>query len=112
MHVGAAGCYLEDAHGNRLFDANAGLRCVNIGYGREEMVEAIREQVLDIPDPAPQVRVRRRRHEPAVHLQQVGRARNGPSPAAERIASSIASRFPSTSAAVPSDDRPPARLPR
>ena len=35
MYVGAAGCYLEDAHGNRLFDANAGLWCVNIGYGRE-----------------------------------------------------------------------------
>ena len=44
MYVGAAGCYLEDAHGNRLFDANAGLWCVNIGYGREEIVEAIREQ--------------------------------------------------------------------
>ena len=44
MYVGAAGCYLEDGHGNQLFDANAGLWCVNIGYGREEMVEAIREQ--------------------------------------------------------------------
>ena len=44
MYVGGAGCYLQDAHGNRLFDANAGLWCVNIGYGREEMVEAIRDQ--------------------------------------------------------------------
>ncbi len=44
MYVGAAECYLEDAHGNRPFDANADLWCVNIGYGREEMVEAIREQ--------------------------------------------------------------------
>ncbi|MDE0353427.1 MAG: aminotransferase class III-fold pyridoxal phosphate-dependent enzyme [bacterium] len=44
MYVGGAGCYLEDARGNRLFDANAGLWCVNVGYGRDEMVEAIREQ--------------------------------------------------------------------
>ena len=44
MYVGGEGCYLEDANGNRLFDANAGLWCVNIGYGREEMVEAIRAQ--------------------------------------------------------------------
>ena len=44
MYVGGEGCYLEDAHGNRLFDANAGLWCVNIGYGRPEMVEAIAEQ--------------------------------------------------------------------
>ncbi len=44
MYVAASGCYLEDALGNRLFDANAGLWCVNIGYGRAEMVEAIREQ--------------------------------------------------------------------
>ena len=44
MYVAGAGCYLEDARGNRLFDANAGLWCVNVGYGRDEMVEAIREQ--------------------------------------------------------------------
>ena len=44
MYVRGEGCYLEDARGNRLFDANAGLWCVNIGYGREEMVEAIRRQ--------------------------------------------------------------------
>ena len=44
MYVGAEGCYLEDARGNRLFDANSGLWCVNIGYGRAEMVEAIAEQ--------------------------------------------------------------------
>lgn len=44
MYVGGEGCYLEDARGNRLFDANAGLWCVNIGYGRTEMVEAIADQ--------------------------------------------------------------------
>ena len=44
MYVGGVGCYLQDALGNRLFDANAGLWCVNIGYGRREMVEAISEQ--------------------------------------------------------------------
>ena len=44
MYVRGGGCYLEDAQGNRLFDANAGLWCVNIGYGRSEMVDAIAEQ--------------------------------------------------------------------
>ena len=44
MYVGGEGCFLQDARGNRLFDANAGLWCVNIGYGRTEMVEAIAEQ--------------------------------------------------------------------
>lgn len=44
MYVGGAGCFLEDARGHRLFDANAGLWCVNVGYGRNEMVEAIRDQ--------------------------------------------------------------------
>ena len=44
MYVSGSGSYIEDANGNRLFDANAGLWCVNIGYGRDEMVEAIRDQ--------------------------------------------------------------------
>ena len=39
------GCYLVDTDGKRYFDAVGGLWCTNIGLGRDEMVEAIAEQV-------------------------------------------------------------------
>ena len=38
------GIRIEDAHGNRLIDGFAGLYCVNIGYGRTEVAEAISRQ--------------------------------------------------------------------
>ena len=40
------GCRLTDSAGNSYLDAMAGLWCVNIGYGNEEMAEALREQTL------------------------------------------------------------------
>jgi L-2,4-diaminobutyrate transaminase len=39
------GCILEDAAGNRLYDAAAGLWCVNVGHGRREVIDAIRAQL-------------------------------------------------------------------
>lgn len=36
--------YIKDRQGIELLDAFAGLYCVNIGYGRQEMAEAIYEQ--------------------------------------------------------------------
>ena len=42
--TGGDGVYIEDAEGNRSLDAFAGLYCVNIGYGRQEMADAIYEQ--------------------------------------------------------------------
>lgn len=42
--TGAQGIRIRDSEGNELIDAFAGLYCVNIGYGREEMAEAIYEQ--------------------------------------------------------------------
>jgi adenosylmethionine-8-amino-7-oxononanoate aminotransferase len=39
------GSYLFDSDGKRYFDAVGGLWCTNIGLGREEMAEAIAEQV-------------------------------------------------------------------
>ena len=42
--AGAKGAHVEDIHGKRYIDAMGGLWCVNIGYGREEMAEAIAEQ--------------------------------------------------------------------
>jgi L-2,4-diaminobutyrate transaminase len=39
------GCILEDAAGNHLYDASAGLWCVNVGHGRREVIDAIRVQL-------------------------------------------------------------------
>jgi L-2,4-diaminobutyrate transaminase len=38
------GVYLWDSQGNKLLDAFAGLYCVNVGYGRQEIAEAIATQ--------------------------------------------------------------------
>ena len=40
----AKGIRITDSDGHEYIDAMAGLWCVNIGYGREEMAEAIAEQ--------------------------------------------------------------------
>ena len=39
--TGGDGVYINDRDGNRLLDAFAGLYCVNIGYGRQEVADAI-----------------------------------------------------------------------
>jgi adenosylmethionine-8-amino-7-oxononanoate aminotransferase len=39
------GIYLVDTEGNRLIDGPAGMWCVNIGHGNDEMADAIAEQV-------------------------------------------------------------------
>jgi len=46
--TGGSGCHIEDRDGNRLLDAFAGLYCVNIGYGRTEIAEAIAEQAREL----------------------------------------------------------------
>ena len=38
------GCYVYDSEGARYLDGIGGLWCVNIGYGNEEMAQAIAEQ--------------------------------------------------------------------
>ena len=43
---GASGVTVTDDQGRDYLDAIAGLWCVNIGHGREEMADAIRDQVL------------------------------------------------------------------
>ncbi len=45
----AEGCYIYDGDGNRILDGMAGLWCVNVGYGREELVEAAAEQMRELP---------------------------------------------------------------
>ena len=44
----AAGVHVSDSEGSEYLDAIAGLWCVNIGHGREEMADAIRDQVLQM----------------------------------------------------------------
>ncbi|NIS69938.1 MAG: aminotransferase [Proteobacteria bacterium] len=43
------GAYVVDSDGRRYLDGIGGLWCINIGYGREEMAEAIAEQIRQIP---------------------------------------------------------------
>ncbi len=47
--VHADGAWLEDSEGRRLLDGMAGLWCVNVGYGRKELAEAARRQMLELP---------------------------------------------------------------
>ncbi|WP_411352460.1 aminotransferase [Leisingera aquaemixtae] len=44
----AEGVHVIDAEGKQLLDGIAGLWCVNIGHGREEMAETIAKQVMDM----------------------------------------------------------------
>lgn len=46
--TGGQGCFIEDRDGNRLLDAFAGLYCVNIGYGRTEVSDAIAKQAQEL----------------------------------------------------------------
>ena len=42
--TGGKGIHIQDQNGNDLIDAFAGLYCMNIGYGREGVAEAMYEQ--------------------------------------------------------------------
>jgi len=43
-----SGIYIEDRNGSKLLDAFAGLYCVNAGYGRQEIADAIAEQAKEL----------------------------------------------------------------
>ena len=45
----AKGVHLWDSEGNRILDGMAGLWCVAVGYGREELVEAASAQMRQLP---------------------------------------------------------------
>ncbi|MGR3316802.1 aspartate aminotransferase family protein [Roseovarius indicus] len=45
---GGSGSHIEDRDGNKLLDAFAGLYCVNVGYGRTEISDAIAEQAREL----------------------------------------------------------------
>jgi putrescine aminotransferase len=45
----AKGVYIYDSEGNRLIDGMAGLWCVQVGYGREELAEAGYKALKELP---------------------------------------------------------------
>lgn len=46
--AGGNGVYITDRDGRTSLDAFAGLYCVNVGYGRQEIADAIGEQAKDL----------------------------------------------------------------
>lgn len=45
----AKGVFLTDSEGEQILDGMAGLWCVNIGYGRDELAEAAARQMKELP---------------------------------------------------------------
>jgi putrescine aminotransferase len=43
------GVYIHEASGHRLLDAMSGLWCVNLGYGRQELIDAAGRQLQQLP---------------------------------------------------------------
>lgn len=43
------GVYIWDSEGNKILDGMSGLWCVNVGYGRNELVEAAAKQMTELP---------------------------------------------------------------
>ena len=43
------GIYLWDSHGKKLLDGMSGLWCVNVGYGRTSISEAVYKQMETLP---------------------------------------------------------------
>ena len=49
MIVRADGAFIHDSEGNAILDGMAGLWCVNVGYGRDELAEAAYTQMKELP---------------------------------------------------------------
>jgi putrescine---pyruvate transaminase len=45
----AEGIYIWDSLGEKVLDGMSGLWCVNVGYGRKELVDAAAKQMLELP---------------------------------------------------------------
>ncbi len=44
----AEGSYIWDSEGNKILDGMAGLWCVNVGYGRQEIIDAADKQMKEL----------------------------------------------------------------
>ncbi|WP_292593591.1 aminotransferase class III-fold pyridoxal phosphate-dependent enzyme, partial [Mesorhizobium sp.] len=47
--TGGDGAYVFDATGRRYLDGMGGLWCVNMGYGRDEIADAVAQQLRQMP---------------------------------------------------------------
>jgi len=47
--VSADNIYLRDSDGHKILDAMSGLWCVNVGYGRRELIDAATRQMSELP---------------------------------------------------------------
>ena len=47
--VSADNIYLRDSDGHKILDAMSGLWCVNVGYGRRELIDAATKQMTELP---------------------------------------------------------------
>ena len=45
----AQGVYIRDSNGNAILDGMAGLWCVSLGYGRQELIDAATRQMQQLP---------------------------------------------------------------
>lgn len=45
----AQGVWLTDSEGNKILDGMAGLWCMQVGYGRQEIVDAVARQLTKLP---------------------------------------------------------------
>ena len=45
----ADGAYIYDADGKKILDGMSGLWCVNVGYGRQELIDAATRQLHELP---------------------------------------------------------------
>ena len=45
----AEGVYIWDSEGHKILDGMAGLWCVNLGYGRQELIDAATRQLRELP---------------------------------------------------------------
>jgi len=49
----ADGIYVYDSDGNKYIDGPAGMWCVNVGYGRREIADAVGKQLAEMPYDSP-----------------------------------------------------------
>ncbi len=47
--IRADGVYIWDSEGRQILDGMAGLWCVNLGYGRQELIDAATRQLKELP---------------------------------------------------------------
>jgi hypothetical protein len=59
--AGGEGVYITDTSGKTSLDAFAGLYCVNVGYGRPKIADAIAEQAKNSPTTTPMSATARKR---------------------------------------------------